>query len=183
MKHILVFLNLNRKTGSMPSSISEIIRVVKGQTAQYRRGGRIRQVAFKQMQETLQTLESTKLIERVLDDGYKITKDGIIVAKQILKEAGLEVGRVSYRYNDNRKGGVVLKQEPTEETMVRRGDRREQGQGLHPFTRPAPQLCHMRQRGGGAYRQVEVLSRLEGDGMASRRVHVGSVAEGGSDMG
>jgi hypothetical protein len=86
MKHILVFVNLNRKIGIMSSPILEIIRVVKGRSAQYRRGGKIKQVVLEQMQVTFQTLESMKLIERVTNDEYRITKDGIAVAEQILKQ-------------------------------------------------------------------------------------------------
>lgn len=86
MKQILIFLNLNRKTGIMASPISEIIRVAKGRSALYRRGGKIKQVVLEQMQITLQTLESMKLIEQVLDGEYQITKDGIAVAAEILKQ-------------------------------------------------------------------------------------------------
>jgi hypothetical protein len=84
MKQILVFLNLNRKVGSTPTSISEITRVVKGQTAQYRRGGQIKHRVLDQIREVLQTLESHNLLE-VQDDGYQITRNGITIAKQILK--------------------------------------------------------------------------------------------------
>lgn len=86
MKHILVFLNLNRKTGIISSPISEIIRVVKGRSAQYRRRGKIKQVVLEQMQIALQTLESMKLIKQALDGEYQITKDGIAVAEQVLKQ-------------------------------------------------------------------------------------------------
>ena len=85
MKQILVFLNLNRKMGSIPTSISEITRVVKGRIAQYRRGGKIKRGVLDQIREVLQVLESTNLIELVQHDEYKITKDGIIIAEQILK--------------------------------------------------------------------------------------------------
>lgn len=85
MKQILVFLNLNRKMSSTPTSISEIIRVVKGQSARYRRGGKIKQRSRDQMREVLQALESINLIELVRDDEYRITKKGIITAEQILK--------------------------------------------------------------------------------------------------
>jgi ribosomal protein S19E (S16A) len=85
MKQILVFLNLNRKMGSIPTSISEITRVVKGPTAQYRRGGKIKQGILEQIREVLQALESTNLIELVQDDEYRITKNGITIAEQVLK--------------------------------------------------------------------------------------------------
>lgn len=85
-KHILVFLNLNRKTGIMSSPISEIIRVVKGRSAQYRRGGKIKQIVLEQMQVTLQTLESMKLIEQVPNGEFKITKNGTAIAEQILNQ-------------------------------------------------------------------------------------------------
>jgi ribosomal protein S19E (S16A) len=84
MKQILVFLNLNRKVGSTPTSISEITRVVKGQTAQYRRGGQIKHRVLDQIRKVLQTLESRNLIE-AQDDGYQITKNGITIAEQILE--------------------------------------------------------------------------------------------------
>ena len=85
VKQILVFLNLNRKISSIPTSISEITQVVKGPTAQYRRGGKIKQKAIEQIQEALQDLESTNLIERVHDKRYRITRKGITIAEQILK--------------------------------------------------------------------------------------------------
>ncbi len=85
MKQILVFLNLNRKMGSIPTSISEITRVVKGRTAQYRRGSKIKRGVLEQMRKVLQTLESTNLIELVQEDAYRITNEGVTIAEQILK--------------------------------------------------------------------------------------------------
>ena len=71
--------------GSIPTSISEITRVVKGPTAQYRRGGKIKHRVLEQIREVLQALESTNLIELVQDDEYRISKNGITIAEQILK--------------------------------------------------------------------------------------------------
>ncbi len=73
-----------------------------------------------------ETVEPETVVNLVVSDGKQtkvpnVIGRGLSRAKEMLKEAGFTVGRVGYTYDDDRRAGVVLRQDPEADAMADEG--------------------------------------------------------------
>lgn len=71
-------------------------------------------------------IDPASSVDLVVSEGSKVkvpdvVGKGLRVAKNLLIESGLVVGRVVYGYNEDRRGGIVLRQEPEADSMLDKG--------------------------------------------------------------
>lgn len=70
-----------------------------------------------------ETVEPDAIVNLIVSDGKQnkvpnVIGRGLGTAKQMLKEAGFEVGHVAYSYDDDRRAGVVLRQDPEADALA-----------------------------------------------------------------